>query len=316
MRTRVIQETKPAGTVAPTIQVHDLTKDYGDVRAVDHLSFTVSPGTVTGFLGPNGSGKTTTLRALLGLVTPTSGSATICGRSYGAIADPLREVGSMLEAAAHPGRTARNHLRIVAAEAGVQRSRVEDMLELVELSSSADRRVGGFSLGMHQRLGLAAALMGDPQVLVLDEPTNGLDPEGIRWLRTFVRALAAQGRTVLLSSHVLAEVAQTVDDVVVIDQGRLVLQAPLSELSGRPSEQRVRVRTAQPQLLAATLADRGMTSTADQAGTLTVSGGEQAAIAQLALDHGILVYEITAEAVSLEETFLELTSSATKEAQR
>ncbi len=318
MKTRVIQDQPPAGTTAPTIEIHDLTKDYGDIRAVDHLSFTVSPGTVTGFLGPNGSGKTTTLRALLGLVAPTSGTAEVGGRPYRAIADPLREVGSMLEASAHPGRSARNHLRIVAAEAGAPRTRADEMLELVELTGSADRRIGGFSLGMHQRLGLAAALMGDPQVLVLDEPTNGLDPEGIRWLRTFLRGLATQGRTVLLSSHVLAEVAQTVDDVVVINHGRLVVQAPLADLVKGQREQRVRVRSAQPRALAAALAGAGLSSTEDANGTLTVDGGDQEAIAQLAFDHGIVLSEIAAESASLEETFLDLTTTTTtgQEAQR
>ena len=214
----------------PVIEIHDLTKDYGDVRAVDHLSFTVEAGTITGFLGPNGSGKSTTLRALLGLVAPTNGTATIAGQRYRDLADPLGQVGAMLEATAHPARSARNHLRAFALEAGRPRRRVQELLDLVELSAAADRRVGGYSLGMKQRLGLATALIHDPQILVLDEPANGLDPQGIRWLRDFLRTLADEGHTILLSSHVLAEVAQTVDEVVVVDHGRLVTHQPLAQL--------------------------------------------------------------------------------------
>jgi ABC-2 type transport system ATP-binding protein len=296
----------------PLIEIHNLVKHYGPVRAVDDLSFGVEAGTITGFLGPNGSGKTTTLRALLGLLTPTSGSATIAGRPYRALTAPLREVGAMLEAAAHPSRSARNHLRILAAEASVPRTRVEEMLGLVELDGAANRRIGGFSLGMRQRLGLAGALIGDPGVLVLDEPSNGLDPEGIRWLRDFLRSLAADGRTILLSSHVLAEVAQTVDDVVVISSGRVVANAPLDQLTARTSQQ-IRVRSAKPDALAAALRAGAVHVSGRDGDEITITGTSQHAVAQLAFDHGIVVYEIAAEASSLEDVFFSLTNQTTEE---
>ena len=216
------------------ITIEGLSKRFGEVVAVDGLSFEVDQGTVTGFLGPNGAGKTTTLRMLLGLVTPTAGSARIQGRPYRELAAPLGHVGAVLESSGfHPGRTARNHLRVVATAAGLDRGRADQVLGQVGLEHAADRRVGGFSLGMRQRLALATALLGDPEVLVLDEPANGLDPEGIHWLRGFLRHLADQGRTVLVSSHVLAEVAQTVDGVVIIDRGQLAATARLEELSDR-----------------------------------------------------------------------------------
>ena len=215
-----------------TIQIHGLVKRFGPVTAVDGLSFDVMPGTVTGFLGPNGAGKTTTLRILLGLVTPDAGTATIDGRPYRDLPDPLHAVGAVLEAAGfHPGRTARAQLKIQALAADADPSRVEDVLDLVGLAGAADRRVGGFSLGMRQRLGLATALLADPEVLILDEPANGLDPEGVRWLRGLLRGFAAEGGTVLVSSHLLAEVAQTVDSVVIVDHGRLVAQGPVAELT-------------------------------------------------------------------------------------
>jgi ABC-2 type transport system ATP-binding protein len=214
------------------ITVQGLTKRFGDVLAVDRLSFQVDEGTVTGFLGPNGAGKTTTLRMLLGLVAPTSGTATVGGRRYRDLPDPARRVGAVLEAGGfHPGRSARDHLRIQATAAGLSRARVDQVLEQTGLAGAARRRVGGFSLGMRQRLGLAAALLGDPEVLILDEPANGLDPEGVHWLRGLVRGLAAEGRTVLVSSHLLAEIARTADQVVIIDKGRLVTQAAMAELT-------------------------------------------------------------------------------------
>jgi ABC-2 type transport system ATP-binding protein len=214
------------------IKAHGLTKRFGPVRAVDDLSFSVEPGSVTGFLGPNGAGKTTTLRMLLGLVAPDAGTATIGGRAYADLPEPLHEVGAVLEASGfYPGRTARNHLRIQALAAGADPSRVDDVLDLVQLTDAADRRVGGFSLGMRQRLGLATALLPDPEILILDEPANGLDPEGVRWLRGLLRGFAAEGGTVLVSSHMLAETAQTVDSVVIIDHGRLVTQSPLASLT-------------------------------------------------------------------------------------
>jgi ABC-2 type transport system ATP-binding protein len=214
------------------IEVRGLTKRFGQVLAVDRLSFTVEAGEVVGFLGPNGAGKTTTLRMLLSLVRPGSGTATINGSSYCDLPEPLHQVGAVLEASSfHPGRTARNHLRVQALAGQADPSRIGDVLELTGLSDAADRRVGGFSLGMRQRLGLATALLTDPELLILDEPTNGLDPEGVRWLRDLLRGLAAEGHTVLVSSHILAEVAQTVDSVVIVDHGRLVVQAPLRELT-------------------------------------------------------------------------------------
>jgi ABC-2 type transport system ATP-binding protein len=215
-----------------TIQIRGLVKRFGPVTAVDDLSFDVQPGTVTGFLGPNGAGKTTTLRILLGLVAPDAGTAAINGRSYRELPEPLHQAGAVLEASSfHPGRTARAHLRIQALAAEADASRIEDVLDLVGLAGAGDRRVGGFSLGMRQRLGLATALLADPELLILDEPANGLDPEGVRWLRGLLRGFAAEGGTVLVSSHLLAEVAQTVDEVVILDQGRLVAQGPVAELT-------------------------------------------------------------------------------------
>jgi ABC-2 type transport system ATP-binding protein len=293
------------------IQINHLVKEFGEVRAVDDLSFEVGEGTVTGFLGPNGSGKSTTLRALLGLVTPDSGTATIHGRPYAALTDPLNEVGAMLEAAAHPARTARGQLRVVAAEAGVPRSRVDEVLRLVELDSAADRRAGGFSLGMRQRLGIAGALVADPRVLVLDEPANGLDPEGIRWMRDFLRGLAAEGRTVLLSSHVLSEVAQTVDDVVVISAGRLVAHQSLEQIT-HGGGARLRVRSIDDAKLAAALRGAGLDVTvADDA--LSVAGADREAVAEMAFAAGVVVYDIADQASSLEDAFLSLTSTEAEE---
>jgi len=215
-----------------TIQIRGLVKRFGPVTAVDGLSFDVTPGTVTGFLGPNGAGKTTTLRILLGLVTPDAGTATINGHAYRDLPEPLYTVGAVLEASSfHPGRTARAHLKIQALAAEADPSRIEDVLDLVGLAGAADRRIGGFSLGMRQRLGLATALLADPEALILDEPANGLDPEGVRWLRDLLRGFAAEGGTVLVSSHLLAEVAQTVDSVVIVDSGRLVAAGPVAELT-------------------------------------------------------------------------------------
>ena len=216
----------------PVIRASGLTKRFGPVLAVDQLSFEVEPGTVTGFLGRNGAGKTTTLRMLLGLVAPDAGTATINGHAYADLPEPLHQVGAVLEASGfHPGRTARNHLRAQALAGEADPSRIEDVLDLVELTGAADRRIGGLSLGMRQRLALATALLTDPEVLILDEPTNGLDPEGVRWLRNLLRGLAAEGTAVLISSHMLAEVAQTVDQVVIVDRGRAVAQSGLAELT-------------------------------------------------------------------------------------
>ncbi len=214
------------------IEVRGLTKRFGPVLAVDRLSFAVEPGSVVGFLGRNGAGKTTTLRMLLGLVRPDAGTATINGRAYRDLPEPLHQVGAVLEASSfHPGRTARDHLRVQALAAQVDPSRIDEVLDLVELRGAADRRVGGFSLGIRQRLGLATALLTEPELLILDEPANGLDPDGVHWLRDLLRGLAADGATVLVSSHILAEVAQTVDSVVILDHGRLVAQSPLADLT-------------------------------------------------------------------------------------
>jgi ABC-2 type transport system ATP-binding protein len=218
-------------TATTPIQIHGLVKRYGPVTAVDNLSFEVQPGTVTGFLGPNGAGKTTTLRMLLGLVAPDAGRATVNGHPYTALPDPSHQVGAVLEVGFHPGRTARAQLRIQALSAEVDPSRADDVLRLVGLADAADRRIGGFSLGMRQRLGLATALLAEPTVLILDEPANGLDPDGIRWLRGLLRDFAAEGGTVLISSHLLAEVAQTIDAAVIVNHGRLVAQAPVAELT-------------------------------------------------------------------------------------
>jgi ABC-2 type transport system ATP-binding protein len=290
------------------ITIEGLTKRFGDVLAVDDLSFEVDQGTVVGFLGPNGAGKTTTLRTLLGLVTPTSGTARIDGRPYRALADPVRHVGAVLEASSfHPGRSARNHLRVVATAAGLPYTRADQVLEQVGLAAAARRRVGGFSLGMRQRLGLAAALLGDPQVLILDEPANGLDPEGVHWLRGLLRHLADQGRTVLISSHVLAEVAQTVDQVVIIAAGRLVTQSTLAALTAR-TEQLVRVRTPQAAALRPLLAAQGIQADSDGADQLIAVGTTTEAVGQTAAAAGIVLYEMRAERSNLEDVFLQLTS--------
>jgi ABC-2 type transport system ATP-binding protein len=295
------------------IEIRHLTKDYGAVRAVDDLSFGVDSGQIVGFLGPNGSGKTTTLSALLGLVTPTSGTATIDGLPYAELTAPLSVVGAMLEAAAHPARSGRGQLRVLAAEAGVPRSRVDELLRLVELEGAADRRAGGYSLGMRQRLGLAGALMGDPGILVLDEPANGLDPEGIRWLRDFLRGLAAEGRTVLLSSHVLSEVAQTVDSVVVIQGGRLMVHESLEELTGE-SGGRIRVQALAPDAMASAVLSAGLDLVARDGDLLTIAATTRRDVAELAFVNGIVLTEITEDASSLEEVFMTLTSPKAQEA--
>jgi ABC-2 type transport system ATP-binding protein len=240
------------------IEVERLTKRFGSTLAVDDLSFTAKPGTITGFLGPNGAGKSTTLRAILSLVRPDSGHTTVLGQPYAELERPGQKVGAVLEAFdAHPGRSGRNHLRVLATAAEVPRSRVDEVLALVELSDASRRRAGGYSLGMRQRLGLAAALLGDPEVFVLDEPANGLDPQGIRWLRDFLRSLASEGRTVLISSHVLAEVAQTVDEVVIIHRGKLIRHAAMSDVEAMAAGSTI-VRTPEADRLAALLVRDGL----------------------------------------------------------
>jgi ABC-2 type transport system ATP-binding protein len=294
----------------PVVSVDALTKRFGDLVAVDDLTFHLDAGTVTGFLGPNGAGKTTTLRILLGLAAPTSGTALVFGRRYGQLADPIRRIGAVLEANDfHPGRTGRDHLRALTYAAGIPTARVDEVLRLVELESAARRRVKTYSLGMRQRLTLAAALLGDPELLVLDEPANGLDPEGVRWLRDFLRAFAAEGKTVFISSHVLAEVAQTVDRVVIINKGRLVTESPLQELTARVAGA-VHVRTPQRAELEGVLHAAGLQTTALDGTELLVAGAQAETVGELAAHAGVTVYELVQESTSLEDVFLELTSEA------
>jgi ABC-2 type transport system ATP-binding protein len=291
-----------------TIELDGLTKRFGAIVAVDDVSFTVTQGSVVGFLGPNGAGKTTTLRMLLGLVTPTGGTATINGLPYRKLPEPRHVVGAALEASgAYPGRTARNHLRIEAMAGGAAASRVAEVLDLVGLTDAADRRVGKFSLGMRQRLGLATALLCDPEILILDEPANGLDPEGVHWLRRLLRGFAAEGRTVLVSSHILAEVAQTVDSVVIMDHGRLVAQSRLADLVTGPG-QTISIRTPEAERLRAVLGDQGVEARIVAPDRLTVTRATGEQIGLLAAEHGIPIFETTAEAAELEDVFLHLTS--------
>jgi ABC-2 type transport system ATP-binding protein len=295
---------------APAIVVDGLTKRYAGVTAVDDLSFVVRAGAVTGFLGPNGAGKTTTLRMVLGLARPTAGSATIFGQPFAELPDVARAVGANLEVCGmHPGRSGRNHLRALAAFAGLPASRVDEVLDLVEMRQAANRRAGGYSTGMRQRLGLAATLLGDPELLVLDEPANGLDPQGIRWLRDFLRGVAAQGRTVLVSSHVLSEVEQTVDDVVVIHRGRLVRSGPIASLL---SGEGVRVRSPRAAELASALERDGVEVRADGA-VIRVQGRTTAEVGEVAFAIGVPVHELAGEAASLEEIFFRLTSEPEEE---
>jgi ABC-2 type transport system ATP-binding protein len=291
------------------IVVSGLTKQYKKVRAVDNLSFNVEPGRVTGFLGPNGAGKTTTLRMVLNLVTPTVGTATIGGQRYADLADPLRTVGAVLEAsAAHKGRTGRNHLRIVCAAAGLPDRRADEVLDLVGLTPAAKRKFKGYSLGMRQRLGIAAAMLGDPKVLILDEPANGLDPEGIRWMRGLLRGLASEGRTVLVSSHLLSEMELLADDVVIIAAGRLVRQGPVADVVGSMATgTRVRVRTPGADSLGKELTRAGATVTTTADSALRVTGVDAPAVGAAALHVGVELHELVTERPDLEHVFLELT---------
>ncbi|MGH2714556.1 MAG: ATP-binding cassette domain-containing protein [Thermoleophilaceae bacterium] len=289
------------------LEVSSLTKRFGATLAVDGLSFRADPGRVLGFLGPNGAGKTTTLRTLLGLTLPTSGSATVDGRSYRELHDPVRVLGAVLEGPQfHPGRTGRNHLRVLAAAAGLPATRVDEVLRLVELDGAGARRVKGYSLGMRQRLSLAGALLGDPRGLVLDEPANGLDPQGIRWLRDFLRARAAEGRTVLISSHVLAEVAQTVDAVVVVSRGRLIAQGTVDELTAG-AEGTVWVRSPGRDRLREALRVKEVAAEDAQGEWLAVHGSTLEAVGDTAAEQGVAVHELYRQAQSLEDVFLALT---------
>ena len=295
--------TKP-GT---RIEVRDLTKRFGSFTAVDNLSFSVEPGRITGFLGPNGAGKTTTLRMLLGLVRPTSGTATIGGHRYSEIKTPQRVVGAALEATNfHPGRSGRNHLRVLADTAGVDSRRVDEMLEMVGIPAAARQRAGGYSMGMRQRLALAAAMLGDPQVLLLDEPANGLDPEGIRWLRLLLRHLSSQGKTILISSHMLSEVEQTVDDVVIIANGRFIQQGSVADLHG---DKRAIVRTTDAAGLVSALIAAGVQARATDTTTLEAIGDDLARVGDIALRAGLPIHELRAHQTDLEALFFQLTES-------
>jgi ABC-2 type transport system ATP-binding protein len=291
---------------APPLEVRSLTKRFGSTTAVDDLTFAVPSGRITGFLGPNGAGKTTTLRMLLGLVHPTAGQALVDGVTYPKLADPARRVGAVLEASGyHPARSGRNHLRVLATAAGIPLARADETLELVELSATARRPVKTYSLGMRQRLSVAAALLGDPRLLVLDEPANGLDPEGIRWLRNFLRSFAASGGTVFISSHVLAEIAQLADEVVIIHKAKLVAHEPLAALTGRAAGGTI-VRSPDAARLREQLAAVGIeASTADTSELRAAAPPER--VGEVAAAAGIVLHELRAESASLEEVFLELT---------
>ena len=291
-----------------TIEVRELTKRFGKTIAVDHLSFDVHPGRVTGFLGPNGAGKSTTLRMILGLDDPTSGSALVNGRPFRYQRQPLFEVGALLDAkAVHPGRSAENHLRCLALANGIDRRRVHDVLDQVGLTGAASRRAGAFSLGMGQRLGLAGALLGDPGILILDEPINGLDPEGILWIRTLLRSLAAEGRTVLVSSHLMSEMAQTAEHLIVIGNGRLLADDSVEAVVAASGHNAVHVRSPQSDELAARVTARGGSVTATTAGELSVTGMSTDDIGDLAAAHAIVIHELSRQHASLEAAFMELT---------
>ena len=309
------------------IEARDLTKRFGDKVAVDHLSFEVQPGRVTGFLGPNGAGKSTTMRLILGLDRPTSGHSTIFGKPYAQLANPLLTVGALLEAkSVHTGRSAHNHLLFLAQTQGLPASRVDAVLELVGLGPVAGKRAGSYSLGMGQRLGVAAAMLGNPQVLLLDEPVNGLDPEGVLWIRNLMKQLAAEGRTILVSSHLMNEMAVTADHLIVIGRGRLLADAATEEVIARGSGQSVRVRTPDPDRLVAVIraeggtavpatGGNGSTSAAavpvgSQATVLTVTGLPAARIGELAASSSIVLHELTPQLASLEDAFLELTAGS------
>ena len=294
--------------MSAVVLAESLTKRFGRVVAVDDLSFVLERGTITGFLGPNGAGKTTTLRMLLGLATPSGGRALVFDRAYAELERPALRIGAVLEATDfHPGRSGRDHLRMLGRAVGVPDSRADEVLALVELTDASRRRVKGYSLGMRQRLGLAAALLGDPELLVLDEPANGLDPEGVRWLRDFLRTFASGGRTVLVSSHVLAEVAQTVDQVLIISRGKLVVESSLEHLTARVSGE-VRVRSADPARLEAALRAEQLVTGPGAAGALLVQGATSERVGDIAFKAGVAVHELVTEGSSLEDVFLELTS--------
>ncbi|HEU5028004.1 MAG TPA: ABC transporter ATP-binding protein [Spirillospora sp.] len=293
------------------IEAEGLVKRYGDVTAVDGLSFTVPSGSVTGFLGPNGAGKSTTMRMVLGLDAPTAGSVTVNGRPYTGYRRPLREVGALLDATAVAGgRSARNHLVWLALSNGIPRSRVDEVLEQVGLASAARKNVGGFSLGMAQRLGIAAALLGDPPVLMFDEPVNGLDPDGVAWIRTLLRSLAEQGRTVFLSSHLMSEMALTADRLVIIGRGRLIAETTVADLLAEGGGNHIRVRSAEADDLARLLTEHGASVGREPDGALRVTGATADQIGDLARGRGLGLLELSPQQVSLEQRYMELTRDA------
>ncbi len=292
------------------IEAHALTKRYGNKLAVDDLTFTVRPGVVTGFLGPNGAGKSTTMRMVLGLDAPTSGSVTVNGRRFADSPVPLGEVGALLEARAiHTGRSARNHLRVLAATTGLGRARVEEVIDMVGLTDVADRRAGGFSLGMGQRLGIASALLADPQTLILDEPVNGLDPDGVRWIRVLLRGLAAEGRTVFLSSHLMSEMALTADHVIIVGQGRLLRDQAMDQFIAAAGTEVVRVRSPEAGSVRALLERHGA-SVRDDDGALVVEGLTCDVIGTAAFSAGLPLLELAPQEASLEQAYMALTEGA------
>jgi len=290
------------------IEIEGLTKRYGAKTAVDDITATIRPGQVTGFLGPNGAGKSTTMRAIVGLDRPTHGTVTVNGKRYTSMRAPLHEVGALLDAkAVHTGRSAYNHLLAMAATHGIGKSRVREVIAMTGLESVAKKRVGGFSLGMGQRLGIAAALLGDPDTLILDEPVNGLDPEGVVWVRQLARHYAAQGRTVFLSSHLMSEMAQTADHVIVLGRGRIIADAPITDILAGATKKAVTVRSPQAALLAERIAGPDITVTSTPDGALAITGISAAQIGEAAAQAGVVLHELTPIGASLEEAYLELT---------
>ena len=293
------------------IEAHGLTKRYGQKTAVAGIDFTVQPGKVTGFLGPNGAGKSTTMRMIMGLDRPTSGTVTVNGRPYAQLTSPLTEVGALLEAkAVHSGRSATNHLRALGATHGIGRKRVDEVIEMTGLGQVAGKRVGGFSLGMGQRLGIAAAMLGDPRTLILDEPVNGLDPEGVLWVRNLVKHLASEGRTVFLSSHLMSEMALTADHILVIGRGKIIADAPVEEIVSAASGKSVRVRSPHASRLAELLAAPEVTVTSVEAGLLEITGANAQAVGELAAANGLVLHELTPVQASLESAYMSLTADA------
>jgi len=293
------------------IEAQGLTKRYGPKTAVDGITFTVEPGRVTGFLGPNGAGKSTTMRMIVGLDRPTAGSVSVNGKPYAQHHSPLTEVGALLEAkAVHTGRSARNHLRALAATHGIGNKRVDEVISMTGLDAVAKRRVGGFSLGMGQRLGIAAALIGDPHTLILDEPVNGLDPEGVLWVRNLVRYLASEGRTVFLSSHLMSEMALTADHLLVIGRGRIIASGPTATVIAQATQETVRVVSPQASDLAALLRGPDVTVNSDEAGALTITGATSIQVGELAAANRVVLHELTPVSGSLEEAYMTLTQDS------